>query len=151
MNVLRSLKNNKSADSSGLIYELFKPGIIGSDLFTSLLMFCNKVKAELVIPEMLTFTTITSIYKNKGPRNDLESDRGIFCVSKLRSILEKLIYQDEYKIIEENIGDSNAGGRRMRNIRDNLFVLYAIINETIRNKKSIDIQFYDLSKCFDAM
>ena len=102
-------------------------------------MFCNKVKAELVIPEILTFTTITSIYKNKGPRNDLESDRGIFCVSKLRSTLEKLIYQDEYKIIGENISDSNAGGRRMRNIRDNLFVLYAIIKETIRNKKSVDI------------
>ena len=63
LRVLRSLKNNKSADSSGLIYELFKPEIIGSDLFTSLLMFCNKMKPELIIPEMLTLTTITSIYK----------------------------------------------------------------------------------------
>ena len=36
-------------------------------------------------------------------------------------------------------------------LRDNLFVIYATINEAIRTKKAIDIQFYDLSKCFDAM
>jgi hypothetical protein len=49
------------------------------------------------------------------------------------------------------LGTSNVGGRRKRNIRDNLFVLYATINESVRNKKSVDIQFYDLSKCFDSM
>ena len=49
------------------------------------------------------------------------------------------------------MSDSNVGGRRKRNIRDNLFVIYAAINEAIKNKKPIDIQFYDLAKCFDAM
>ena len=49
------------------------------------------------------------------------------------------------------MSDSNVGGRRKRNIRDNLFVIYAAINEAIRNKKPIDIQFYDLAKFFDAM
>ena len=131
----------------GMTYELFKPGMIGCDLFTSLLMFCNKVKTELLIPDFLTITSIRSIYKNKGPKNDLDSDRGIFCVPKIRSILEKLIYQDEYDNIEGNLSDSNAGGRRGRNIRDNLFVINAVINEAIKNKNSIKIQFYDLSKC----
>ena len=49
------------------------------------------------------------------------------------------------------MSDSNVGGRRKRNIRDNLFAIYAIINDAIKNKKDIDIQFYDISKCFDAM
>ena len=78
-------------------------------------MFCNKVKNELLIPDMLTVTSITSIYKNKGPKNDLDSDRGIFGSCKIRSILEKLIYQDEYEKIDENLSDSNAGGRKERN------------------------------------
>ena len=43
------------------------------------------------------------------------------------------------------------GARRERNIRDNLFVLYATINEAIQCKKDIDLQFYDLQKCFDTM
>ena len=151
LKVLKSLKKNKSTDSSGLIYELFRPEIIGSDLFTSLLMVCNKEKSQMMIPNFVTFTDITSIYKSKGLKSDLDNDRGIFRVSKVRSILEKLMYQDKYEIIDEAMSDSNAGGRRRRNIRDNLFVIYAAINESIRNKKSIDIQFYDLSKCFDAM
>ena len=114
-------------------------------------MLCNKVKTQLSIPSFLTSTTITSIYKNKGNKNDLENDRGIFGVSKIRSIIEKLIYQDIYEKIDNSMSDSNVGARRQRNIRDNLFVLYSTINEAIRRRKDIDIQFYDLSKCFDTM
>ena len=143
--VLKSLKKSKSADSSGLIYELFRPEIIGSDLFTSLLMLCNKVKSQLLIPNFITFTDITSICKSKGLKSELDNDRGIFGVSKVRSILEKLIYQDKYETIDDAMSDSNVGGRKRRNIRDNLFVIYATINEAVRNKKYIDIQFYDLA------
>ena len=114
-------------------------------------MLCNQVKGQLVIPEFLMFTDITSIYKMKGPKCELDSDRGIFGVAKVRSIIEKLVYQDSYDTIDQCMSDSNVGGRRKRNIRDNLFVIYAIINDAIRNKKSIDIQFYDIAKCFDAM
>ena len=30
-------------------------------------------------------------------------------------------------------------------------VIYATINDAVKNKKEMDIQFYDISKCFDAM
>ena len=66
-------------------------------------------------------------------------------------IIDKLSYQDYYDTVDDAMGDSNVGGRKFRNIRDNLFVLYATINKAIRKKKSIDIQFYDLDKCFDSM
>ena len=149
--VLKSLKKNKSCDSHGLIYELFRPEMIGRDLLQSLLIFCNSVKTQLCIPEFLTYTDITSFHKNKGAKNDLENDRGVFSVSKIRSIIEKLIMQDSYENIDLNMSDSNVGGRRRRNIRDNLFTIYACINEAIRTGKDIDIQFYDIKKCFDAM
>ena len=67
---------------NGLINELFKSEIIGSDLFTSLLMFCNKMNSELIIPEMLTLTAITSIYKNKGPKKTLNQIVGFFVYPK---------------------------------------------------------------------
>ena len=99
LKVLKSFKRNKNADSHGLTYELFRPEVIGDDLFSSLLMLCNNVKSQLTIPNFVTFTDITSIYKNKGGRNDLENDRGIFGVSKIRSIIEKLVYEDKYDTI----------------------------------------------------
>ena len=143
------VKSVKSPDSHGLNDELFRPEVIGKDLLASLLMLCNNVKSQLSIPDFLTYTDITSFHKNKGAKNDLENDRGIFSVSKIRSIIDKLVLQDSNEIIDSHM--SGRGGRRRRNIRDNLFTIYACVNEAIRSKKDIDIQFYDIQKCFDAM
>ena len=49
------------------------------------------------------------------------------------------------------MSDSNVGARKNRNIRDNLFVLYAVRNEAIQKKLCIDLHFMDLSKCFDTL
>ena len=151
MKVLKSLKTNKSGDHFGLIYEIFKPCSINDDLFKSLLLLCNEVKSQLKIPKFVTFTDITSLYKNKGDRNDLENDRGIFGVGKVRSIIEKLVYNDVFEDVDSNMSDSNVGGRKNRNIRDNLFVLYAVRNEAIQKKLCVDLHFMDLSKCFDTL
>ena len=47
---------------------------------------------------------------------------------------------------------SNVGGRKDRNIRDHLFVIYGVIND-VKNgdAEGIDIQGYDIHKCFDEM
>ena len=43
-------------------------------------------------------------------------------------------------------------GRRNRSIRDNLFVIYAVINDALGYQKvEVDIGFFDLSQCFDSM
>ena len=68
LKVLKSLKREKCPDSHGLIYELFRPEIIGNDLLQSLLMFCNEVKAQMTIPKFLTYTDITSFYKSRGEK-----------------------------------------------------------------------------------
>ena len=59
-------------------------------------MICNQVKTQLTLPEFITCTDITSIWKQKGERCDLDNDRGIFGVSKIRAIIEKLVYEDTY-------------------------------------------------------
>ena len=81
--VLLSLKGRKCADPIGMTYDLFKPGVIGIDLFRSLLLFCNKTKQTLQIVKALQFADITSIYKCKGSRLSLENERGIFYVVKI--------------------------------------------------------------------
>ena len=90
--VVSNLKNNKSCDHFGMVYELFKPGVIGKDLFNSLLMLCNEVKIQQKIPRFLKYTDITSFYKSKGDRRSLENDRGFFGVMKVRSIIDRLVY-----------------------------------------------------------
>ena len=125
---VQSLKNNKMFDPNGMLNELFKEGFIGSDLKKALLLLSNGCKANQYIPNYMTVSNITSIYKNKGSRQLLDNDRGIFVQPVLRKILDKLVYLDNYDCIEASMSDSNIGARKGYNIRDHLFVLYAVIN-----------------------
>ena len=83
---------------------------------------------------MMEFCNISSIYKSKGKRSEINLYRGIFRITDFRHILDKLIYEDEYHAIDKGLTDFNIGARKGRNIRDNLFVLGAVINEVISNQ-----------------
>ena len=148
--VLRNLKTKKAADPVGLVNELFRPGVAGSDLVKSTLMICNMMKSEIRIPKFAELANITSIYKQKGSKLDLNNDRGVFSVTCLRGIIDKRIYNDVYDIIDNNMSDSNVGGRQNRSIRDNLFIVNGILNEALIHKSNIDLGLYDIAKCFDA-
>ena len=118
--VLKQLKSNKSRDPIGLTNELFKTTNIGSDLKKAVLALMNQIKTQQRVPQNFKLCNITSLYKNKGSRKEFDNCRGIFRVTILRSILDKLIYNDEYPTIDENLTDSNVGAREKRNIRDNM-------------------------------
>ena len=64
--VLKSTKNNAARN-----------------LKLSLLKLCNLTKLKQEYPEILQLSNITSIYKSKGRKDDLNSDRGIFNVVKI--------------------------------------------------------------------
>ena len=110
----------------GLSNELIQCG--GPDLILAITIMMNNIKTQQTFPESLESCNITSIHKNKGSRKYQIFYRGIFRVNVFRSILDKLIYIDEYESVDKNLTDSNVGGRRGRNIRDNIFIINAIIN-----------------------
>ena len=150
--VLKQLQNNKSRDPMGLANELFKPINAGEDLKIATLKLMNEIKRTQIFPDILKQCNITRLYKNKGSRKDIENYRGIFRVTILRSILDKLIYNDEYPDIDQHLTDSNVGARKSRNIRDNIFVINAILNNIAKKKlKDTDIGIYDAYKCFDKL
>ena len=50
------------------------------------------------------------------------------------------------------MSDSKIGARRQKNIRNHLFVIYAIMNSVVQGKSEcIDIQIYDLVQAFDSL
>ena len=50
------------------------------------------------------------------------------------------------------MSDSNSGARKHKNIRNNLFIVYGVINYSLQEKKRpIDIQIYDIKQCFDKL
>ena len=70
----------------------------------------------------------------------------------MKKLTERLIYNDKYKEIDSNMSDSNIGGRRKKNIKNHLFIIYGIINSVIKGDADpVDIGVYDIEKAFDAM
>ena len=82
----------------------------------------------------------------------MENDRGIFSLSIFRKIIDRLIYKEKYPLIDSGMTDSNIGARHNKNIKNHLFVVYAVINDVLQSKKNcVDIQIYDLVKAFDVL
>ena len=151
--VLKKMKNNKSRDPHGMVNELFKPGVIGKDLEDSLLLLFNRIKDTVEIPKLMEYANITSIYKGKGEKMDLENDRGIFIVSVLRSIFMKLLYNDNYDIVDMNMSDSNIGARRGKSVRNHIFMVNGVIHDVLakKNANPIDVEVVDFRQCFDTL
>ena len=149
---LRSLKVNRSRDPEGLVNEIFKKNVIGSDLKTSLLLMFNKLKEQQLIPSFMNNANITTVPKG-GSRLLLENERGIFRVPVLRSILMRLIYNSKYEIIDSNMSDSQMGARKRKGCRNNILILNGIIHEVVTNKKTepVVLQIYDYRQMFDAI
>ena len=151
--ITKSLKNNQTRDPNGMFNDILKPNSMGKDLTRSILHLMNGMKHILFFPEYMQFSNISSIYKNnRKSRFDIENERGIFILPVLRNLFDKLIYQDKYPSVDQNMSDPNIGARRGKNIKNHLFIIYAIINSVLVEEKScIDIQIYDLIKAFDRL
>ena len=123
LNVVKQLKNNQCRDPNGMISEIFKEGVAGSDLLWAVLELMNMILETFHVPFDMIKADITSIWKKKGSRLDLSNDRGIFILSILRKILDKLLFMKLY-CIEKGMSDSNIGARRKKNVRNHLFIVY---------------------------
>ena len=151
--VLKGLKSKQSQDSNGWANEIFNLKNIGFDLKSSLLLIFNKIKNTLEIPSFFQDTLISAIPKKRKCQADLKSTRGIFLINKVRMIFMKLLFNTNIQNIENNLSNSNIGGRKGKSARDHLFVLFSIISEIRKNKNSkcIDLVWYDLASCFDGL
>ena len=149
--VLKELGRDKSRDADGYANELFMLSVAGDDLQLALLKMLNVIKDKQQFPEALTKCNITSLHKKKA-RNDFENYRGVFRVAVLRSILDRMMYNTCYEVIDENLTDANVGARKDRSCRDNIFVLGAVNNSVINGDcKPIQVQTMDIMKCFDKL
>ena len=129
----------------GWVNEIFKNGVAGKSLKFSMLELFNKIKAENYIPEFMRRADVTTIYKGKGEKSDLNNDRGIFLITIFRSILMKLIYNDKYDKIDESMSDSQVGARKRKSIRNHIWIINGIIIDVLnkKSKEPVDLQIFD--------
>ena len=74
---IKLLKKDKARDPNGWMSEIFMKDNVGANLKNSILTLFNKMKSENHIPNFIQKAEITTIYKGKGEKCDLENERGI--------------------------------------------------------------------------
>ena len=60
--VFNFLKKNKSRDPLGYANEIFKLEVAGDDLKDDILILMNRIRLELIFPEVLEVYDISSVY-----------------------------------------------------------------------------------------
>ena len=149
---LHDLKNKKSRDPHGLINEIFKGDVSGSNLNDSLLLLFNCLKSELYFPDFMKWSNITTIHK-KGSVLNLQNQRGVNRVSVVRSIFMKILYNMKYQIVDDNMSDGQMGGRKKKGCRNNIFIINSVIFDVQKSKtaKPVCLQIYDYKQMFDSL
>ena len=83
---LRQLKERKATDPTGLVNELFMINNIGDDLKKSILILMNKIKENVQDPKFMSMANITSLWKRKGTKDDIDNERRISILKALKAL-----------------------------------------------------------------
>ena len=75
----------------GLANEIFHTDTAGDDLIDAIYILMNRIKTEQIYPNIMRYCNISSIYKGKEKRSDMNAYRGIFRISVFRNILDRMI------------------------------------------------------------
>ena len=63
----------------------------------------------------------TTVQYHNYLQKERENDRGIFGLSVLQKIIDKLTYMEKYPLLDENMSDSNIGARKKKTHRKQSF------------------------------
>ena len=105
------------------------------------------------IPDFMTVSHIVNIWKKKGDKMDIDSYRGILITNVYKYFILKFIHQDKANIIDSYMSEFQIGGRKNRNVRDHLFVVNGIVQDTLSSvkMKPINLIIADFQLCFDGL
>ena len=127
--VYKKLKLKKAEDYDGWRNEYILAG--GEEMKKSLVLMCNKISKDLNTPKQWNNVIVKSIYKNKGPKLDMENRRGLFLTILLSKFFENIILKND----SSNMYPWQNGGGKNRSDIDNTFILNAIIDNNRRLNK----------------
>lgn len=148
--IISSLKRNKSCDTSNVVADFF----IDSKEFIApyLTKLFNYIFQKGVYPEAWSKGAIVPIFK-KGDRSDPANYRGITLVNITAKIFSLVLRNRIDKWCENNnvYNESQFGFRNSHSTSDCIFILHALIQNTILSKHKLYCAFVDYEKAFDTV
>ena len=113
---LQELKGSQCSDPTGLIRDVFKNS--GDGLLLSILAVANSIKNSKVFSQNWSELWIKTLKEKKGSFKSLKNYRGIFVVSIINIIFEKLLKNMITPILKQNMSSFQNGGSKGKGVVD---------------------------------
>ena len=146
--VIRSMKTGTSPGSDGICTDILQRS--GKGILEPLMRVFNYIKDSGEVPSKWNEVLVTLIYKNKGSHLDLVNFRGIFLTQVVSKLFEKLL-QTRMNSCLKKVSLWQAGSRKGKSVRDNLFLLRGAIDHSKYLSKPLFITTYDFEQAFDSI
>ena len=141
--VLRKKKNGKS--TTDIKNEVLKRG--GDPMVTLIYPLVIQFWRSEKVAKQWNDGIISSIWKNRGDKEDLNNHRGITVSSGVGTIPEEIVDNRIQKNIK--FTQFQAGGRKGCSPVDHIFIIRGIISYALHTKKRLILTMYDVEKAYD--
>ena len=145
---LGRMSNGKATGPDELPIEIFKVCPVCQQLLIELL---QSIWRDEVVPTDFAKAKFVMLYKNKGSSDDPSKYR---CLGLLNHSYKTLSQCMQARLESETIGflpDWQAGFRKLRGCRDNVFILRTVIDHMIDKQHPLYLTFIDYSAAFDSV
>ena len=141
--IIKNKKNRKS--TSDLKNEILKRG--GDSMVRLVYPLVLQFWRTEQVADQWNNGHITSVYKQRGDREELKNQRGITVSSSVGTIPEEIIDKRINKVMK--FSQFQAGGRKGCSTVDHIFIIRGIISYALHLKKRIFITMFDVEKAYD--
>ena len=121
-----------------------KPGIYMIEFLHPLI---KSIWKNETVPDSWNTGYVTTLWKGKGDKENLSNYRGITTSTAIGTIIETMIDKRIENVVPYT--QAQGGGKRGASTCDHLFILRAMIDTTLKQKRSTFLTFYDVSKAYD--
>ena len=123
----------------------------GREFKYALYLLMNRMYVNEEIPAQSMLTFLTKLWKKKGPRSKLSSNRFIHMKDAFSKFFEKCIVQIVADKIDQATPQMQAGSRPGRSTRDQLIKLVVMQKYYEKSQLPLPLLFVDVASCFDKI
>jgi exonuclease III len=145
---LAALSKQKATGPDLVPIEAYRAsGEAKGDLFA----LVRRIWKEEDVPEDLVLCELITIFKNKGSSDDYTKYRCIGLLNHAYKVLSTLLLKRMLEEINGFLPESQAGFRKLRSTRDNIFLLATLMDAVLESQETCVLTFIDFVAAFDSV
>jgi exonuclease III/uncharacterized C2H2 Zn-finger protein len=145
---LAALRKSKACGKDGIPAEVYQRSPKAKAMLFALV---KRVWREEDVPAEMVEGQFIMLFKNKGSSDDMSKYRAICLLNHSYKLLSSYLLFRLLKEVGQSLPESQAGFRKRRGCRDNVYILARLIDQVINAEKSCVVTFIDFSAAFDTV